>query len=483
MQQTNTLNTTETRQGLDWQARQQCEAARAFQRAGDHDAARAAVSRFWSVIGERPNVSSLEPDTTAQVLLVVGSLSGQIGSSRQITGSQEFAKDLLSESRRLFLDLGQVDRSAEAQNEMAVCYWREGAFEESRLLFREALAEAASADLKLQIFIDSTSVEISTGQYQAALALLRAGGELLDSIADSATQGRYHLQLALVHRRLGDSDTALIEYSAASFHLEAAGHNRYLGRVENNIGFILLELGRHGEALTHLDNARRIFVSMKEAGRVAQVNETRAQVLIAQKRYHEAERAASAAVTVLQQGGEQSLLAESLMTHGVALARLGRDQAARSAFQEAVAVTDSAGDLRSAGRAHLVMIEELREFLSSGEAAQIFLESDQRLPNPLDEETAAQLRRCARIVVERASRPDVTVDDLLIGGSLEEEVLHLEGELILRALDQEKGSITRAAHRLGLSHQGLKYILETRQKSLMPARTPVRKRFRSIIKR
>src|ERR1700704_2168012 len=107
MQETNTLNTTETRANLNSQALQQCEAAKDFQRAGDNEAARAALSRFWTVIGERPNVASLEPNTQAQVLLMVGALSGRIGSSRQITGSQEFAKDLLSESRRLFLDLGQ----------------------------------------------------------------------------------------------------------------------------------------------------------------------------------------------------------------------------------------------------------------------------------------------------------------------------------------------------------------------------------------
>jgi tetratricopeptide (TPR) repeat protein len=483
MQQTNTPNITETRQDPNWQALQQYEAAKQFQRAGDHESARAALSRFWTVVGERPDVAALEPTTQAQILLAVGALAGRIGSTRQISGSQEFAKDLLSESRRLFRDLQRPEQAAEAQNELAICYWREGAFEESRLLFREALAEAESSATRLQIYVDSTSVEISTGHYQAALALLRAGGELLDSIADAAAQGQYHLQLALVHKKLGDLDAALIEYSAASFHLEQAGHTRYLGRVENNTGMILLELRRYSEALTHLDNARRIFVSLKDSGIVAQVNESRAQVLIAQNRFHEAERAASSAVAVQQQGGEQSLLAESLMTHGVALARLGRDQAARSSFQQAVAVTDSSGDLRSAGRAYLLMIEELAQFLSSGEAAQLFIESDQRLQNPLDEDTAGRLRRCARIVIERVSRPDLTVDDLLIGGSLEEEVLHLEGELILRALDQEKGSITRAAHRLGLSHQGLKYILETRQKSLMSARTPVRKRFRSIIKK
>src|SRR5205807_2705912 len=148
-------------------------------------------------------------------------------------------------------------------------------------------------------------------------------------VDDNATKGRYHTQRALALRRLGGDqpeqlDRALLEYTAASFHLEQAGHARYLARVENNIGFIQLQLKRYHEALEHLDKARRIFVNLKDSGSVAQVNETRAQVFLAQQRNVDAEHAAFSAVTALESGGEQSLFAEALTTHGMALARTGR---------------------------------------------------------------------------------------------------------------------------------------------------------------
>jgi DNA-binding NtrC family response regulator len=66
--------------------------------------------------------------------------------------------------------------------------------------------------------------------------------------------------------------------------------------------------------------------------------------------------------------------------------------------------------------------------------------------------------------------------------TLEEQVLIYEGELIKRALDISDGSVTRAARLLGVTHQGLAFILNGRQKNLLPSRKPAKPRRRSIIR-
>lgn len=68
------------------------------------------------------------------------------------------------------------------------------------------------------------------------------------------------------------------------------------------------------------------------------------------------------------------------------------------------------------------------------------------------------------------------------GCLLKEEVLRLEADLIKRALEATNGHITPAARLLGLSHQTLAAILQGRHKNLLPARSPVQKRRRSIIR-
>lgn len=68
-------------------------------------------------------------------------------------------------------------------------------------------------------------------------------------------------------------------------------------------------------------------------------------------------------------------------------------------------------------------------------------------------------------------------------GSFAEEVGKRERELIRQALNEAKGSVTRAARLLGLTHQGLCYIINHRHRELLTARVPIRIRRKSVIKK
>ena len=65
--------------------------------------------------------------------------------------------------------------------------------------------------------------------------------------------------------------------------------------------------------------------------------------------------------------------------------------------------------------------------------------------------------------------------------SFPERVREFERQLIAEALEKSGGRVTKAAKDLGLSHQGLCYILNHRHKDLLTVRTPIRVRRRSII--
>lgn len=92
-------------------------------------------------------------------------------------------------------------------------------------------------------------------------------------------------------------DQALIEFAAASFHFEQLGHAQQCGRVENNLGFLYVSIGKFPEAHRHINRARAIFVSLGDQGLTAQVDDTRARALLSEGRYREAERHARTAVS------------------------------------------------------------------------------------------------------------------------------------------------------------------------------------------
>src|SRR5918996_3497734 len=158
----------ETRQWRDWEARRACERARELERAGDYEGARSELGKLWTRIGERPSIDDLPSDTKAEALLRVGALSGWLGSANQIPGAQEFARDLLTESITLFEMLNEQDKRAEAMADLALCYWRSGAQDDGRALFQQAVYAAQRPETKLRTLTNASTVEISSGRYEAA---------------------------------------------------------------------------------------------------------------------------------------------------------------------------------------------------------------------------------------------------------------------------------------------------------------------------
>ncbi len=76
-------------------------------------------------------------------------------------------------------------------------------------------------------------------------------------------------------------------------------------------------------------------------------------------RLEEAETVARGSVSSLRKSGHQVLLVDSLITHGIVLARLGRKEQAQFTFQNAIEVAHEVGALNKAGLAALTLIEEI----------------------------------------------------------------------------------------------------------------------------
>lgn len=482
--ETKTLTKSPEQIRVDVDVSERCRLARKLTSLGDYEGAREALGELWGGIGVNPQIKGLPVDQQAELLLRAGALSGWLGSSGQVPGSQGFAKDLISKSIRAFESLGNQERVAEAQSDLALCYWREGAMDEARVWSREALTNAAEPANMLRILTRATTVECASNRFAEALTLLDQAAPLLDQVEDAVARGCYHTHRAVVFRRLGGAenlDRALIECAAASVHFEQANHRRYVARCENNTGNILRQLGRYDDALEHLERARRIFSELGDVGTAAQVNDTRARVLIDQQRYVEAEKLAYLSASALEKGDEQSFLADALETQGVALARMGRHKSALDTLRRAADIAETAGDLPLSGRIFLTILEEAKTFLPPAEISDIYQEADQRLGEPLSMEVMSRLRACARMTY--SSTTAVPTESPAPRGSFELEVHDCESQLIKTALDQANGSVTRAARQLGLTHQGLCYIINHRHKQLLGARAPIRVRRKSIIKK
>ncbi len=466
-------------------ARLRCQLAKQLEDIGSYDAAREVMGEFWPGFEARPVVAGLSEAIAAEVLLRVGALIGWIGSAKQIEGAQGTAKNLISESINIFRSLQNIGKVAEAESDLSVCYWREGTFNDARVWLQDALdVLPANTDneVRAAALLRLAIVERSAKRFHDALRIHVEAAPLFKKSGNDSLKGKFYNGFGFVLRNLGTTenrsdyiDRALIEYTAASYHFEQAGHTRYQACVENNLGFLFGTIKKFPEAHEHLDRAQALFTSLKDSVHTAQVDDTRARVLLAEGRMSEAEKLVRTAVQVLERGGQQSLLAEALTTHGLALARLGRHNVARLTLQRAVEVAQNAGDYESAGLASLVILEELAEHFPAQDLSATYDRAAELLSNSENRESKDRLLACSRRVLFLVS--SLPSPPTWKGFDFMEAVRRYEARIIERALRDAGGVVTRAAQLLGVERRSLDAMLRRgRHKALASLRTPVEPR-------
>ena len=433
---------------LDYRAERACQQAKLHENKGNYEEAWRALDALWPRFDERPQLTGLAPSVAAEVLLRAGVITSAIGGKNQLPGAQESAKNLISESISIFQSLNVQPKIEEAQVELALCYWRTGELNEARDLLGETLSRLkADSEVRCRAVLRLAIVELDSSRHHESLSLLTTNSTGFEKIENDTIIGCYHLTLGNVLELLWEQeqrsdylDRSLIEYAAASYHFEQIDHRSYLGNVQNNLGFLYFKINRCEEALDHLDYARRVFKDLADVTAIAQVDETRAGVYLKQGLPDEAEQAARSSVDTLEKTDRHALLAESLITYGRALARLGDYTDSFVAFQRAISLSELTGGTNKAAEAALAAFREIGDYLTVTETEKV-----------------------------------------VSGRTLSDEVNSYEHELIKRALENAQGSVTHAARSLGISYQALGYMLETRHKSLLKERTPPRRRMRRIL--
>ena len=392
---------------LSEQVQASCTIAREQLQAGDYDAGCAALQPWWT-IGEWPRQANLTDRASAELLLVAGTLSGWVASTRQIAGGRKPAEGLLNGAIAIFEQLRDKVRAAECRIELACCYYHQGAFDLARTTLYIALKDLSNEnrELKSIALIRLAVVERLAGRLHDALALLDEASTLVEE-SSSWPKGRFHLEFANTLKDLGIAENrnpyferALGHYKEALSHFKQIGNHRYTAIVENNHGYLLSTLKRFDDACQHLERARRLFDMLQDSVRRAQVDETLAQLYLTSERYELAERSINLSVDTLEISGEEAFLVEALTTRGLVLCRLGKRHEAKPSFERAQRVAERCGDHEAAGKALLIMIEELSEQLSDDERREIGAQANQLLCNSQQHATRERLSRCLELISE-----------------------------------------------------------------------------------
>jgi tetratricopeptide (TPR) repeat protein len=466
-----------------------CERALELKERGEFDAAREVMRPLWPHLGQRPDTEGFSPNTTAEVLLCAGILTSWIGGQNQIKEADEWARDYLTESMRLFEAEKDAKKVAQVQTEIAYCYRRAGALDEARIWFVDALEKLIiEGNARANALLGLSVVEWSLSRYDESFKILTDNAILFRKITSHSLKGFYHNQLAMVLRSVAPSHNrdayykrAIREYEAAELEFKLARNTLFRADVNNNRGFLLYKLSRFRQAHQYLNEARRLALVVRNKVVVSQIDDTRAQVLIAEKKYAEAETVSRSAVLSLRKSGHQGLLIDTLITHGIALARLGKREKAEFNFREAIEVAHQIGVLSKAGIASLTLIEEI-DHLPPCVLAHAYQQAGELLSDCQSEALLLKFKAAGEKLALELLRENETTDPTTLFNmprNLTQEVLDFERDLIRKALGTvEGGRVVDAAKWLGVSYQRLVHRIRTKHPELMKERSPVRRRAR-----
>jgi TolB-like protein len=330
-------------------------------------AAACRVLQTWWVFGNWPKLDGLNQQCCADLLFTAGELAGCIASTRQLPRGQKHGEELLNGSIALFEQLGFRRRAAEGRIELALCYYRQGLFDIGRLTLIGVLNDLSSDiwELRSLALIRLASLERHAGRLKDALARLMEAKTIVELSGPWAT-GRCHLELASTYKDLAISeeiahyfDEAKDFYLKALHEFQAVGNHRLVAIVENNLGFLMVLVTKFSEAELRLLRARRTFDSFADKIRCAQVDDSLARLYFAQGKLEQACLAIERAVLTMETGDEDALLAEALITKGTIYCRLKRHSEAKIFLEGAHRLASRCGDIDGAGRALLVLVEEM----------------------------------------------------------------------------------------------------------------------------
>ncbi len=441
-----------------------CEEIHMCETRGDLQQAINLLAPYWTGFNSQINLPSLEKIEVANLLLRIGSVISALGNAEQINNSQEKSREFLSQAEGIFDELDYSEGKAQCQNKMGVTYWRNGDLETAQIYFRESLFYARSDESKAIANLNIAMIESLNFKYSAALRFYEKAYGFIGKIS-VFTEAKIRNGIGLVYKNIGKNlsqaeretyfDKAIIEFEGALVCYEVAQNSSSAILARNNIGFLYYSIGLYDEALQVLEIAESQARQVQDKNHLSVVSDTLARTFIAKEDFPQAVGIAAASVRYLESLESSNLLANALITYGIALARNGETEKAKSAFYQSEEVALFIQDFKLAAAARLFALHELFFEFSPKERLSSYLYAVKNLSGSQEKEISDALSYAAGKIEPEIELPAPKVKRKLARQpfSLDEELKAISRQYMEDALRETRGNQSHAAALLSMSRQ------------------------------
>jgi diguanylate cyclase (GGDEF)-like protein len=165
------------------------------------------------------------------------------------------------------------------------------------------------------------------------------------------------LSVGIAHSRCGDVDAGLTYFHQVLALFEASGDNAGCMSVLNNMGINCKNLGRHADAIAHLERGLVFAGQVNDVAASAVLRSNLGEPLLELGRLDEARRELTAAIEALANCGYREAEINARVTHGRVLLALGDAAAAQAELERALSAAEGTGGRNYAARAHRTLAE------------------------------------------------------------------------------------------------------------------------------
>jgi tetratricopeptide (TPR) repeat protein len=311
-----------------------------LERCGRYEDALAELQDIWEDTSKLPDVSEFSDQIAAEIILRCGAIIGFHGHNKQISDSQENSKNLLTEARRRFEAINNLEKIAECNNYLALAYWRKGELVEAEAWVEENFSYKLNriSDVWINCNLIKSLLLNSNEKYEETLTLLRPVENYVQKSGNSFLYGVFSANLGIALKDTGKTAEALKYLELSRYFHQKSQHLVYLGTTENNLALLYNAIGSFDKAHKAVDNATKVFKNAKDITREGFSFDTKAQIYFAEGEYTKALKVVEKGINILTKSENIALLVETYLTKAKILLYLDDLTAAFLCLSDAVQI-------------------------------------------------------------------------------------------------------------------------------------------------